>query len=391
MSKSALWVLAVVLPSLAFAAPARKAVHPVGAPPAADEQTRARMDGMLATIRIVQPFVSRPEAFSAPESEEAVKALLDALARDAKGLEHLETMRGPGMKVSADVLVDHVQRTAVAFRSGRKEQARWMLNTTIHGCIACHSQLPANSVRPILDEASLTGTPLEQADLLLASRQFEEAAARYLDVVTSADWTAASTRRDVETALRRLLAIDLRVRRSVQAAKFDVRKARSARGLPDELQQLLSAWETALARPELSAPIDPARVKPPALAKWTKKVLGSTPPQPAALANPAQAVPLLLASGVLYEFLSKNPAGGEVSTPLLDLARCDRALNGDWFFSLADLYLQTCVRRAAKTPLARRCYDELKASVEFQFTGSRGADVPDDQRKLLEDLAPLAP
>jgi hypothetical protein len=100
-------------------------------------------------------------------------------------------------------------------------------------------------------------------------------------------------------------------------------------------------------------------------------------------ANNPRVMTYLKISGLLYEYLEHHPDTALMPEILFWLARCDRALNNNFFYSLADMYLKECVLKYPKHPIALNCFHEYEDSVTLGYTGSSGVHMPSD---VLGDL-----
>jgi hypothetical protein len=347
----------------------------------------------LAGMQALTPLALSDRSFSASGNEAEIQRLLDAMARDSEALAHARSLAPAGYSVSSKVLREHVQRSAGMFRAGHRGYARWMVNATLEGCIGCHAQLPpTRSAAVRIAPQELAGEAIDRADLLFATRQFDAALALYDGIIRAAPAAGAgpgdavSGRTPAERALLRKLAIWLRIKRDPSGAAASLEQDLAAKALARPEQEQVQAWIASLKAPELRPGFDPATVRFDALRTYARAVLAAELGAASVMEAPARAAGYLVLSGVLYEFLARNPAASEAGEALLWLSKCDRTLGGDFFFSLGDLYLEECVRRAPRTPIARRCAAEFEEAVEFRFTGSRGTDVPAELRQLIRRL-----
>lgn len=367
---------------------------PATAPDKTPVELKSAMHVFLSHLLALQPYMASDKAFGDRMNAGLIEDHLKALGENAHGLRHFEKLRTPGFAVSAAAMQDHVLEMRQAFAAGRKEYARWMLNETVEGCISCHSQLPASKISLVIDPQTLEGTSLERADFLFATRQFDAALALYTEIIADFRPLASATTLDdgelAETALRRKLAIYLRVRRDPAGAARSLEKDRGNELLPPSLRDAINGWIVELRRPGLAPAFAPATATRAELETYTQRILKDDLKGVHLFATPARAASYLMLSGVLYEALATPHEGLSASEILHWLATCDRMLNRDFFFSLSDLYLQECIHRAPHTPVAAACFADFQQSVELAYTGSRGTDIPDDVSLLLRKLKALA-
>ena len=88
----------------------------------------------------------------------------------------------------------------------------------------------------------------------------------------------------------------------------------------------------------------------------------------------------------LIGHLQKSNNKKEVPELLYWLARLERKLENNIFYSIADLYLKECVFSYSSMPIAKQCYREYYDHVLFFFTGSRGTDLPKDIQNELSRM-----
>jgi hypothetical protein len=97
----------------------------------------------------------------------------------------------------------------------------------------------------------------------------------------------------------------------------------------------------------------------------------------------------LYASGILFEFFSRHPKSALTPDILYWLAVCDRGVNNNFFFSLADIYLKDCITQFPKAPVAQKCYKEYEENTIASYSGSSGTKIPDDAKQELLKLKSL--
>jgi hypothetical protein len=364
------------------------------APPPSTTEVKPLMAQFLANIQALQPYMSSEKAFSDPANSAEIGNRLSSLARGVDSLNHFDALKTPGFAVSAGVLQDHVRQTNAAFRRGRTEYARSLLNETVQTCISCHSQLPSGASAIVVPPDQVKGSLLDRADFLFATRQFDEALKLYDQVLSETKPKATQggviPYEPAEPALKRELAIYLRVRRDPEGAARTLERQLENATLPVALRDSMRQWIAELRKPGLAPGFDPKTVPFAELKTYATKILGEDLKDMNLFSSPSKAASYLLLSGILYETLQAQRKDVPTSDVLFWLAKCDRGLNQDFFFSMSDLYLQECIRRAPHTPIAHKCFREFEESVTLQYTGSRGTDLPDDMQALLASLRRLS-
>jgi hypothetical protein len=97
-------------------------------------------------------------------------------------------------------------------------------------------------------------------------------------------------------------------------------------------------------------------------------------------------ITLLVASGVLSKYITDNPLSPQAPEILYWLSLAERRLSSTYFFSLSDLYLKDCITLYPKSPYAKKCYQEYEDNITFGFSGSKGTDIPIEEKQELDRL-----
>ncbi len=93
--------------------------------------------------------------------------------------------------------------------------------------------------------------------------------------------------------------------------------------------------------------------------------------------------------GQIYHYLNTNPPKEEMPRLFYWLALCDRAIGYDFYFSLADLYLEECVLGHAEHPYAGKCMDEYEQYISHLYSGSAGTFIPEEIHEELKGMRRL--
>jgi len=102
-------------------------------------------------------------------------------------------------------------------------------------------------------------------------------------------------------------------------------------------------------------------------------------------------VPCMVSSALLHQHLRRaRPAGGELAETLYLLGACETHFAATSWVSEADLLLESAIRAAPASAVARRAFPTLEAHVVAGYTGSAGVHVPGDVADRLRSLRALA-
>lgn len=102
--------------------------------------------------------------------------------------------------------------------------------------------------------------------------------------------------------------------------------------------------------------------------------------------NDAFKVDLLLASGLISNYFFENQSSPTAPDLSYWLGWIEKRLKKEEFLSSGDLFLKQCIRKYSRYPVARECLKEYQESVEFDFSGSSGTQIPTEVEKELKGL-----
>ena len=102
--------------------------------------------------------------------------------------------------------------------------------------------------------------------------------------------------------------------------------------------------------------------------------------------NDAFKVDLLLASGIISHYFFENQDSQSAPELSMWLGFIEKRLKKEDFMGTGDLFLKQCIRKYPHHPIAKECFKEYKESVLFDFTGSRGTEIPTEVNDELEEL-----
>lgn len=349
-------------------------------------QTKVIMSGFLEQLNAVKKYMVSETRFADPKNKVEISEHLKQFSQIADATMHDPQLQLDNFKLSRDVLVKHIHETEKIFREGNKDYARWMLNSTVYVCMSCHTQTPSADKRPLLEtDSGNYFSQFEQAEFLFASRSFSEAS-RIYDLIIRGMVNDANP--EVEKSLQRQVAYFARVKRAPKQAIKTLNEYLKLKNTPDYIRRDLVNWISQFEKWKNGKDIDPARASGEAIIDFAKSQIGSDQGVKIESSNP-KLVNYLRVSGVLYQFLHSHPQSKFTPQILYWLAICERSIEHNFFFSLADLYLRECITKYASDPVAKKCYAEFEKETVLGYSGSRGVDVPASVRDDLKALKKL--
>lgn len=352
-----------------------------------EEPAAVAMPEIAAALRVALPLSLSAERFAAPENQAAIDHSLTAL-RD--GAHELET-HGRSLDESFAYLSRSLARDAEEIKrrydAGRLDETRFLLGALVEDCVGCHSRLPSGADsrigRTLFDSLDTTSlTPLEQARLEVATRQFEAALERYEDLLLAPE--SSPPQLDLEGVLDDYLTVAIRVRENLPRARSTLEAFAERPDLPSYLATLVQQWTDACE--ELAGAIGSAEP----LAE-AERVLDAAQVLGRYGRDRATLVHQLVASSLLLRYVAAHPE------PSLDTAHAYFLLGvvelksgRSFWLAEAESYLEAAIRTAPGSDWAKRAYVLLEEQTLASHSGSAGVHVPPDVRQRLRELREIA-
>jgi hypothetical protein len=353
-------------------------------------EVRGLMRSMLQKVINLVPLMMSDKEFQDSKNSEIILGALTDIRAALKQTEHKQIMRSPGLKISRETLETQLGETERIFRSGNKGFARWMLNSNLSLCISCHTQIPSVSNLHLEIGRGAFKSPYQEAEFYFLTRQFDGALSSYETVIKN--YTKGNGEVELlERSLERVVAIFSRIRRDARGGVKELDRISGFGKYPDYIQSMINSWKQDFRSWSREGLPSIKKEDQKELRRFVERHLATAAGNQAGdeepgtlVSDPKKAVSYLFVSGVLYEYL--RVFNDTTLTPdiLYWLAQCDRGLNNEFFYSLADLYLKECMSAHSKSPVAKKCFNEYERGIRFSFTGSAGTDIPEDVRAEIE-------
>ncbi len=355
----------------------------------AETDPRPDMHEMAKEITTLQKFVLSEADFGAPKNEARIKQSLGALQKHLEHLGKKSFGHDPALKINAQLLRSHIGDASRSFAEGSKPFARFMLQSSLQMCIACHTRHQAADFS--WPEPEAAGLPkLDRADYYFATRQFSKGKAIYESLVNAQAAEGVSPW-DLRRALLTLAVYYARVKEDPKGGAEYFRGVGENRKLPLYIQEECKAWAGEFADWGREAGASPVKATETELLARAKKLLRSDDFSLVSDVGRSFHVRRLRASALFHRVLEspgeKSPAKAEA---LLYLGQIYPKISSNLFFRFGEMYLKACVQDYQKTATARACYVALELLVTEGFTGSAGTNIPAADEAELIRLKRLA-
>ncbi|MFZ5722915.1 MAG: hypothetical protein ACOY33_04575 [Pseudomonadota bacterium] len=376
-------ILLLLLPALA---PGGE--KPVPAAPAQPAAADVSVNVAMTDIGALMARLLSDNVLADPDA--AIRQLNELDERFRK-LEPHTVDRGPAFRISWQTMVEQIGRSRDAVDSGIATPD--MLRNLVHGiasaCAGCHTQDDRSRALSFGQlEVPATYDTLQKARFKYITRDYDGALKlydEYLDSRRRLAWDGPVLDA-FEGELTILAQVYRKPERGVKALKRRLERSSGvmSKQVREDVRQWIEGFEN-IRRANLKAG-SPSYADLEAYAKqYILPHAGEVAPR-----NEQDKVISLWLRGLLHEYVQSHPADPHMADLLYWLASVDRALDYNFYYSLADLYLKECILRYPATDTAESCYDEYDRYVRFAYSGSGGEHIPveirDELLRLRETL-----
>lgn len=320
-------------------------------------------------------WLTSPRA-STVDQKEAIAAQLQKLDAVPHAFDGPKLKQEPGIAAVASLFKGYVGTTRARFEAGEVDTVGFRVRTMAGLCFACHTreQVPADFPDIERRFESLSLTPMERAQALAATRQFDRAIELYRGVIDdpAAPWS------DVSRAMDDLLIVLVRAKGDAAVLQTVLTAVSGRKDLPASEKATVEAWL--------------AEVK-----AWQADTFNAKTASADALIAKAEAlvkqggdVSMLRASALLSRALSLKPTHPKRGRALYLLGVSAKHVRSTLLWDLDLLYFEACIRENAKKPIAKECFAAFNEQLVEGFSGSGGTRIPPDEQARLEQLKALA-
>lgn len=343
------------------------------------------MQGMAKSVFKLMPYIYSRKQFDDPANRSEIQSGIQSFSQIAHEIQPKsgEKFLGhdPIVRYNLTQLKGDLSRANEAFQAGSLDYARGTLKNVMNHCFNCHSlnNVGAKLSWDLSGVRNLNLTPLEKADLLVATRQFDQSKTLLENLLKDTDYVQNSPF-DFESALRRYLAMMVRVEKDPKATLKEFSALESRKEIPFYIHDHLRTWNESLKawskeKPNQGTLMDQAKARMKAahrIQNFAKDHSGD--------------VEYLRVTNLLHEYLREPHSNLQEAEAYYLLGQSYEVLDELGYWNVHETYYENCIRTAPKTPLAQNCYRRLQASVYLGYSGSSGVHVPANERQRLNEL-----
>lgn len=349
-----------------------------------------QMNRAFMALADLIPFLTDEESFQDRKNATVIRGKISELQTAFKDAKHDRVLKEDLFAPSYAIINESISASFDAFKAGKKDYAHWRLKEITTHCLDCHTRLP-----PSFESSFQNG------ELTINEKKFDNVynlgiaqliVRRYVDAKNSfirsiQDRMIRKDYREIMPPFKQILVIHTKVLKTPEDLIALFKEYAEKKGLPEEVKNSLLAWIGRLNHWKGQKVLSTGLEDDQAVEAFITREL--SPLKKKTALDDGNDVDLLIATGVLSNYLFENPSSKKAPEISFWLGWSEKHLKREAFFGSGDLFLKQCVKRYPKDPIARKCLDEYRESVEFEFTGSSGTRIPSDVRNELNSLEQL--
>lgn len=348
-----------------------------------------QMQNMAQDVKKLLPFLYDRQAYQDPKNREEILHYLKEFSNVAHRIKPAtgKSFLGDDLLIeySLNNLKQDLNRASYSFGIGQIEYSRAAAKASLAHCFQCHSVTHQGSSAPWdLEEIhNLNLAPLEKADLLVATRKYDKALS-YMEGLLNSPEFQQTYAFDFESLLRRYLALIIRVEKAPQRALKELDKILERGDTPHYIQEQAESWRTSLKTwttekkrtprnaKQLFQQVEQRYLRAEGMQHFDKDHAGD--------------VEYLRATALLHSGMPLLKTPEDQAHALYLLGRAYEVLDelGSW--NLHESYYEACIDKQPKSPMAKRCFSRLEASLYMGYSGSSGTHLPPEEKERLRRL-----
>lgn len=281
--------------------------------------------------------------------------------------------------VTLQYAIDYLRQTNMLLAQD-VDEGRKQLYSLAPICTSCHTQ--DDKLRTLF-----SGTDRKQfaddysyAEFNYLSRNYSTAISYYEKFLQS---PSPKTELDIIESLQRIITIYIQIFNKPAIAKALLTNYLSLNQHTPETKQQLKGWIAGTENLQKSGIANDLTEFQQIQNKVTQ-ILGTSDQAFSELnLTPQQEIERVWLRGQLYHYLNHSAKTSEVPMILYWLSICDRTTGYNFYFSLADLFLQECILNHTNHPYAKHCFTEYENFLVYRYSGSSGTHIPENEQNTL--------
>lgn len=320
------------------------------------------------------PFLFSEKKFIDPQNHKKIHETLVRLNQHIQDVgPHMKSL-APTRKVSFKLLKDHLKESEEVFQGPRKVFAQTMLKASTSMCMSCHTMDSKKKTLFPDVSRSFFQNDFEYAEFLFMTRNYQKALTYYREYIKNYQVGRGDDEVNLPTALRRNILIYIRILKDPVLAKSELSQLLQQKNLSDDLKQNIRDWIIGFEEwKNLPANLG-EKGNLQKLIKMISTRLEAVEPE--FIISGKDEVTYLRLASMLNDYLNQYPHDPELPTILYWLSQCEKAMEFNFFYPLAEVYLKECIQYDSQHPYAKKCFQEYEDMVIFSYSGSSGTHIP---------------
>lgn len=347
-----------------------------------------QMNKAFISLQDLLPVILDSEKFKDKKNAAVIEKEITNLGEAFKLAGHDPLIKHDLFAPSYEMIRNNMAEAKTSFANGHKDYSRWLLKETVSVCLDCHTRIPKEHTSSF-ETGELTINQRQKDPYLLGLsslivRRYVDAKNYFLRQIQ--DQLIAKDSSNLIQPFQQILLIEAKIMRDPKGMIAVINDFQTNKDLPATIKDELTEWKKHLE----AWKDEPALTKAPADDKAIEKFIKNRliPLQKKSFID-AHKVDMLFASGVLSNYFFIHQDSKIAPDLSYWLGWIEKRLKREDFLSSGDLFLKQCIRRYPKSKRAKDCLKEYEESIEFDFSGSRGTEIPEDVTKELSELKAL--
>lgn len=348
------------------------------------------MNRAFTALSELMPYLSDARKFKLKTNRQLVETNIRELSKAFIDAKHDTLMKEDLFAPSYAVIRENLDQSLTAFSKGDSDFAHWRLQEMTAQCIDCHSRLPPSYASSFQNgQMTVVETKFKDPyDLGLAQmivRRYSDAKASFTRSIQ--DRLIKNEGNRVAEPFKQILLMGTKILKDPENQIAFFRDYLKNEKLSPQMKAKLSLWIADLTEWKSSPFLKEGLKSDKDVGNFIQKKL--KPLSVELLFDGSRDVDLLLASGLLSNYLFENPTTNLTPDLSFWLGWSEIYLKRESFFGSGDRFLKQCIRRYPGHPMAKQCFDVYKENVLFEFSGSAGTNLPADIKEELNVLESL--
>ncbi|MDZ4660692.1 MAG: hypothetical protein SGJ18_03645 [Pseudomonadota bacterium] len=352
-----------------------------------------KMQELSQVISELFPFILSKEEFQNEKNFSEIEKNVKKLSELAHNVNAKSIKESPDADPAVQFLAKgfdaEIAKAYDALHTGHREYSRQVLAVATNHCINCHSRSGAGPQSKTLnlnfDYVKLN--PFVRAEIYAATRQFTKAIDEYRALLKEKEFVVQYPF-EVERALKKALAIYIRVLNDPDNAKKFIADFLALPDLPHFLKRQAKVWAKDL--DNLSRDGSRKLVMRGAYKKTMDRLIADAQRRESNIEFDSPLVNYLRATALGHEYFTRIKKDQVFPEMLFNMGMCYESLQDLGYWTLHEDYYTRCIQERPHSEIADRCYNRLEQSIYLGYTGSAGTRIPPDVRAQLVKLKDMA-